>query len=265
MTFKEKLEREREEITDKINNPIKYSRIHFFKRLAVNYKLFMIDIAPCIVAVVLTMPLAKSIKQTPFMIDEIEESEKIEVIDSSNGMHIERLADKSSAQVTLKHSTGWVINEYGLYERTQTTYILNNIDINDHEFIFSMSKEELESSLVPIEREIITKQELSDEDQIYGEEVITICNLKETGEIIREDESKVRNIISTITYILLNTALGTAIKAGSKIVFHDRLKDKLTEEKKDYLPIDENEIQRLSIKLQWVESNLELFQRGKVI
>ncbi|MBR2588646.1 MAG: hypothetical protein IKD77_05545 [Bacilli bacterium] len=34
MTFKEKLEREREEITDKINNPIKYSRIHFFKRLA---------------------------------------------------------------------------------------------------------------------------------------------------------------------------------------------------------------------------------------
>lgn len=74
-----------------------------------------------------------------------------------------------------------------------------------------MSKEELESSLVSIEKQIITRQELSEEDKIYDEEVITICNLKATGEIIREDESKVRNIISTITYILLNTALGTAI------------------------------------------------------
>lgn len=264
MTFKESLEANRELLIDQINNPLKYNVINFFKRGVANYKLAMANLMPYIVAIVITLPSAKALNRTPFITDEVKESINIVLIDSSNGKHDERLITGNYVPVTLEYSTGWKINEYNLYERTQTRYILSGVDINDHDFIFSMTKEELDNTLIPMEQQVITKETLTDEDKIHNEELITICSLERTNAYKSVEESKMKNVLDTILYTVICVSIGKTLNGLGKVIFHDKFKNKVREEKLKYIVIDEKQMEILKAKLQLAEKDLELFEEGKV-
>ena len=118
---------------------------------------------PFILTTIIIANLQISKGNAPFHIDEVAEKAKIETIDTSSGMHVERISyDFRYTDEVLEHSTGWIINENGLYERTSTSYRLNNqIDLSDTEKVLSMSKEEIENILVVTNIKTIRKSSLA--------------------------------------------------------------------------------------------------------
>ena len=140
--------------TRQLENKIEHRRLYNIRNAIVRALLksgISIDYAlPFILEAIIIGHSQTAKGNAPFKVDDITEKAGIETIDTSNGTHIEHLSyDFSYDDEILEHSTGWIVNDRGLYQRTVTSYRLNDaIDLSDIETVFSMSKEEIESVLV---------------------------------------------------------------------------------------------------------------------
>ena len=152
-------------------------------------------------------------------------------------------------------------NEYGLFERKVTSYILYNIDINDKEKILSMSKEELEKCLIPLSENIYTKEYLEEKDKMFLEDIVILTRVKETHNTKKAKESKEENTIFTLIYLALFILLEKNIKKIDKIIFRDKIKNKLKEIEYNYREINKEELKILKEILKIREDNLEMIKR----
>ena len=168
---------------NKLQNKIEHRNLYNVRNFVVQALLksgIAIDYAlPFILAAIIFANSQTAKGNTPFRINEITEKAGIETMDTSNGIHIEHISyDFNYDDELIEYTTGWIVNDKGLYERTVTSYRLSDeIDLDDTEKILSMSKEELEQLLVITNVKTIKKNTLDAEDSIYNDDAI-IVNLK---------------------------------------------------------------------------------------
>lgn len=89
--------------------------------IAIDYAL------PFIISSVLAYNNLISEGYNPLHFDDVAVKAGIETIDTSSGVHIEHISfDFIYDNRLIEYSTGWIINDNNLYERTVTSYKLND-------------------------------------------------------------------------------------------------------------------------------------------
>lgn len=165
----------------------------------------------------------------PFHIDQITEVANQETIDTSSGIHKRRVSyDFTYDQKLIEHSTGWIINDDGLYERVATSYRLNDkIDLNDTESILSMTKEELENILTVTNIQTISKSTLTPEDELYTTDAIIVINHMDSEETKIRPETFDENMWNSLGFIIGVAILGYGIDKSKKLLFKTKVRDTL--------------------------------------
>ena len=196
-------------------------------------------------------------------IDEVEEKAKIEKIDTSSGIHNEKMSfDYEYDESCFQHSTAWFVNQYGLYERTLTTYNIDkSINLEDTESILKMTKEEIEDKLTIYNIERIQKNSLTEEDKMYDEDMLIIINNVESEkDIIIREETNLENIASILLIIVRTYIFGIIFTLIKKLVIKTYIKDKLNSIEPKCRPVTEKEIEELKRILALKKENLSLLE-----
>ncbi|MBR3199065.1 MAG: hypothetical protein IKG27_03525 [Bacilli bacterium] len=259
----EKLENDVTEIEDKINNPekhnIKNAIIRKFLKtgIAIDYAL------PYILSAIILFSGFKNIHQTPFYTDDIITRQYLELVDTSNGKHMEEYVDAIDEISYIEYSTAWQENEYGLYERISTTYMLNDLNIG-LETILNMSPEELDQCFSIYNAEIVVEDNPNALDPTYNDEIVIVTRVFPTNRYTDRKETIISNSFFTIFYLIMTFLLGRGIQEVKKIVFHDYLKNNLERLEVSYQEIDEEKIKKLNEILELKKENLELVKERKV-
>ena len=180
-------------------------------------------VASYLVPYVITLPILTSIKiekgNNPFVKDMIPVAKTIEVIDTSNGTHIEHISDDYKYDETnFEYSTGWKINENGLYERQLVEYKINDdYNFDDVEEIFSMSKEEIDNIFDIDTYKTICKKTLEPEDYYYDEDGFIITNHVESTEKVLEKESTGDYIFNLLSILFASFCLGSLLNLADEM------------------------------------------------
>lgn len=192
-----------------LENKIEHRSLYNIRNMVVKALLksgIAIDYAlPFIFSLIVISYSSSAKRNTPFHIDEITEKAGIETIDTSSGIHLEHISyDFSYDEELIEYSTGWVINDKGLYERTVTSYrISDEIDLSETDKILSMSKEEIENILVVTNIKTICKNTLTPEDKIYDSDALIIVNHCESEDkTITRQETSSENVCYSLLFIM---------------------------------------------------------------
>lgn len=253
-----KLVNRRNKLKKLIENYEYYNKINKVKRNIIDVGLVANYIFPYILSLIIIFNLSKNMSKTPFIYDEIEEKGTLEIIDTSNGYHEEKITFQKEEVPKIEYYTKWKINEYGLFERKKTTYIVNDIFLNKKAEILSLTEEELNSTLIPLNHEIQTKEKIEEDDNFFLEDTIVVTTLKNTSKTKKVTETKNENLLSTIVYIIISLMIGKGINHINKIIFREKIKDSLIEKKYNYREIDEKQIEEIIEIFQINEENIEL-------
>lgn len=257
----EKLTKDVSKLEKKIENRKLYNVRNFAIKallksgIAVDYAL------PFILAAIIFANSQASKGNTPFHIDEITEKAGIETIDTSSGIHLEHVSyDFDYDDELIEHSTGWYVNDKGLYERTITSYRLNDeINLEETDKIMAMTKEELEQILVITNIRTIKKNTLTPEDSIYNEDAIIVINHSESEtESITRLETSSENVWGSIWYIILALCWGNNFRNIEKIFVKTYLRDRLREYEPLFRQINKEELETMRKILKVKQENLAL-------
>ena len=223
--------------------------------IAIDYAL------PFILAAIIIANLQASKGDAPFRIDEITEKAGIETIDTSSGIHLEHIFyDFSYDEELIEHSTGWIINDKGLYERTVTSYRLNDeINLEDTEKIMSMTKEEVDQALVITNVRTIKKNTLTTEDSIYNSDAIIVINHSESKEeTFTRLETTSENVWHSIWYIVLALGWGNNFRNIEKLFVRTYIRDRLREYEPLFRQINKEELETMRKILKVKQENLAM-------
>lgn len=158
--------------------------------------------------------ITKAFTDIDFTSRDIVEVASCRTIDTSNGDYLEYVSfDGVDGEVSFCYTTGWKMNEEGVYERILTPYqidstIVDCLSLSDKkiakdtmEQLFSYSKEEADQLFEKKPSEVITKDELSYEDLLYQEDAFVLYNYKMSKDDVRVRERTVyENILSYGTF-----------------------------------------------------------------
>lgn len=255
-----------------IQNKIKHRNLYNVKnlmmRILIKCGIAFDFVLPMIVSASLVFGFLTARGNKPFKIDEIVDKARIETIDTSSGKHIETISyDFEEDDEVLEYSTGWIINDDGLYERTVTSYRLNNsIDLDDVDSIFSMTKEEIESELFVTNIQLIQKASLEPEDEIYNEDALIIINNYDSqDEYFTRTETVNENKLNSLLFILLSVFWSYSFKCIGdfmNIFVKIQIRDVLESYEPMYVKIDDEEIRRLEQLLRIKQENLSLLNEN---
>lgn len=254
-----KLKKEIEIIEDKIKNPNLYNKKNRVIRKALKSAIMIDNFLPYILSGVVLLSSYKSAGKTPFLIDTVTQKSYIEMIDTSNGDHFQYQIDSNEVFSSIEYSTGWRVNGYGLYERISTTYLINeNIDLNNIDNIFKMSKGELDSTFFVMETQIITEAYEENLDPIYNEEVIVINRVINTNKTVDKEESFESNFLTTSSYLAILFIVGTGLKGVKEVLCQEYIKNNLEVLLVNYQELDENTLEKLKKILELKKENFSL-------
>ena len=254
-----KLKKEIEIIEDKIKNPNLYNKKNRVIRKALKSAIMIDNFLPYILSGVVLLSSYKSAGKTPFLIDTVTQKSYIEMIDTSNGDHFQYQIDSNEVFSSIEYSTGWRVNEYGLYERISTTYLINeNIDLNNIDNIFKMSKGELDSLFFIMETQIITEAYEENLNPIYNEGVIVINRVINTNKTVDKEESFESNFLTTSSYLAILFIVGTGLKGVKEVLYQEYIKNNLEVLLVNYQELDENTLEKLKKILELKKENFSL-------
>lgn len=196
----------------------------------------------------------------PFVYNEVVEFASVETTDTSLGVHSRKISyDHDYNGLIFEHSTGWRIDDEGLYERVSTSYITDGMDFTDVSKIFSMSKEEIEKRFIISNIKTIKKNELEDEDKIYTDDCFVIVQCADSiDEFIIRNETDLENASHSGLYLLLSIVGGALITGLEKIFIKVRIKDKLYNYKDKFVYITNSEINSFESIYKIREENIAL-------
>ena len=255
-------------LTDDVNrlqNKIEHRNLYNIRNFVVETLLksaIAIDYAlPFILAAIIVANSQASKGNAPFRIDEIIEKASIETIDTSSGIHLEHISyDFSYSDELIEHSTGWIINDKGLYERTVTSYRLNDeINLEDTEKIMSMTKEEVDQALVITNVRTIKKNTLTPEDSIYNSDAIIVINHSESEEeTFTRLETASENVLYSIWYIVLALCWGNNFRNIEKLFVRTYIRDRLRAYEPLFRQINKEELEKIKKILEVKKENLAM-------
>lgn len=250
---------------NRLQNIIEHKKLYNIRNTIVRILLksgIAIDYAfPFILAAVITVNIQALRKNLPFRIDEIPEKARVETIDTSSGTHIEHISyDFSYDDTIIEYSTGWIINEKGLYERTATSYKLNDdVDLENTEKIMAMSKEELESMLTVTNVETIKKKVLSSNDMIYNSDsIIVIKHVKSEEEKFKRLETRSENFWNSLIFVVSTLYVGWNLKIAGILFIITTPKDKLKEYEPSFRQITIEELETMKDIIKLKQENLAM-------
>lgn len=223
--------------------------------IAVDYAL------PFIIVAMIIANAQTSKGNAPFRVDEIVEKAGIETIDTSSGIHLEHLSyDFDYDDELIEYSTGWIVNEQGLYERTVTSYRLNDdIDLENKEKILEMTKDDIDNALVITDIKTVKKNALNPEDQIYNSDAIIVIDHSESEEeTITRLETKSENFWHSLWYIVLVLSYGNNVRLLEKIFVKTYMRDKLREYEPSFRKINKEELDTMKKILKMKQENLSM-------
>lgn len=196
----------------------------------------------------------------PFHKDEIMATYDLETIDTSNGIHLKHLSnDYKYEEEVIEYSTGWKLDNMGLYERTVTSYRVSDVlDLNNPEKILSMSKEEIEQSLVTTNIRTIRKNALTPEDDIYNSAALIVVNHKTSEDKMLRSETSKENLVYSAVYMSLVLGLGIGLKKVKKILVKEDMKDKYERLAASFKIIEKDDIEDAKKILDLRKKNLQL-------
>lgn len=257
----EKLTKDVNTLENKIENRKLYNVRNFAIKALLKSGIALDYALPFILAAIIFANSQASKGNTPFHIDEITEKAGIETIDTSSGIHLEHVSyDFDYDDELIEHSTGWYVNDKGLYERTITSYRLNDeINLEETDKIMAMTKEELEQVLVITNVRTIKKNTLTPEDSIYNEDAIIVINHSESEtESITRMETSSENVWGSIWYIILALCWGNNFRNIEKIFVRTYLRDRLREYEPLFRQINKEELETMRKILKVKQENLAL-------
>jgi len=220
---------------------------------------------PYILATILALNISGFKQNLPFVKDDVKEYAQLETIDTSSGIHIKKTNyDDTYSNEFLEYSTGWKINEDGLYEREITSYKLSDeIDLTDTNKILSMSKEEIENILEIKDIKKIKVSFLGPEDYMYNSDsLIVVNNSKSEEEFIYRNETAGENILNSIYYIIVTIGWRFILMDIKRIIFKNRFKDNLGYYKETLNPINTEDLEKFKEVLKLKEENLKMLDEN---
>lgn len=252
----------------RIEHIIEHRKLYNVRNLLISILIkggILVDyLLPYILAGCLVYSFQSSKGNAPFKIDKVEDRVVTTTIHTSNGDKVTTISyDIDYQDEILEHTTGWVLNDDGLYERTVTSYRLNNqIDLDDFDSILSMSKEEIEENLFITNIRLIQKENLDYEDFIYNNEAIVLINNYDSkDEYYTRDESVKEYRLNCLLFICLTACWGFSLKGilevGNMFV-KIRFNDILEKCEEIYCEITDDDILKLERLLELKKENLSL-------
>lgn len=226
--------------------------------IAIDYAL------PFIISSLIILNIYLDKKNPPFIIDNIKEKANVETIDTSNGINIKHISyDFNYDEESLEHSTKWIIDENNLYERTSTSYKINDeINLNETKKILSMSKEELDNILDITNIETIYKSVLTPDDEIYNDDILVITNhTKSETETITRPETPIENVLNTSIFLTLSLCCGFTISIMKKHLAKTSIKDKLKEYEQSFNTIKIDDLNKMKQLLKIKKQNLIMLSK----
>lgn len=259
-------------IVDKFTNEIDELKFQMNHRKLYNFRTFLIRFLakmglavnkwfPFILAYTMVFNSSIYKKNKPFRRDMISKPAYIQSVNTSKGVHREDICSEYK-ETMFEYSTAWSMNNIGLYQRTITSYKVNDkIDLNNLDEVLNMTKEEIDGALKIIDAKVITKRELTDSDKAYDEDVLTI-----TQYVKSKDEEVLR--LETDFEIICHTALFISIVyicigvfAGiKKILIKNVIDDKLNAVIVAHKYISVDDYRRMRKILEIKQANLTLVQ-----
>ncbi len=267
---------DREKLVDKLShdvkkmeNKIEYIKLYNIRNAIIKTLIksgIIVDYAlPFLLSTIIVSSFQFSKNNPPFIEDEISVKARIETIDTSNGGHIEHLSyDFEYSDKMIQYSTGWTINERGLYQRTITSYRLNNnIDLSDTDKVLAMSKEEIDNILVITNIQTIQKNSLSAEDYIYSEDALIIIDhtISDTEMIFRK-ETFGENVLNSTWFIVVLLSWGINIKFLESKIIKEHIRDVLKKYEPLFNKINKEEMEKI---LELRKQNLEMLTSSEEI
>ena len=156
-------------IVDKFTNEIDELKFQMNHRKLYNFRTFLIRFLakmglavnkwfPFILAYTMVFNSSIYKKNKPFRRDMISKPAYIQSVDTSKGVHREDICSEYK-ETMFEYSTAWSMNNIGLYQRTITSYKVNDkIDLNNLDEVLNMTKEEIDGALKIIYAKVITKR-----------------------------------------------------------------------------------------------------------
>ena len=252
---------------NKLQNKIKHRKIYNVRNFVIKSLIkngIAFDYAlPFIVSAMILASSPLEEGNAPFQIDEVVQKAEIEMIDTSSGRHLEYISyDTSCDDKLIEYSTGWIINNYGLYERTVTSYRLNyEVNLEETEKILSMTKAELEGILTVTNVRTIQKNSLDPEDSIYDDDAIIVVDYIESNDkTLTRLETNRENISHSFLCVLLTLILGWCIVCGKKVIFKTYIRDQLRGYASYFRQINEEELEKMKKILELEQKNLSMLR-----
>lgn len=257
----EKLNSNINKLQSKVEHRILYNARNFVIKLLLKSGIAIDYALPFIIAAIITSNFHSLKTHVPFRRDVITENASIKIIDTSSGIHWEHISYESNYNdELLEHSTGWITNDKGLYERTVTSYRLNDgINLEDTEKILSMTKEEIEQILVITNVRTIKKNILTSEDSIYYSDAIIVTKyLESEEETFTRLETTKENIWYSIWYIALTLCWGYNFRCLEKAFITFHIRDKIREYEPLFRQIDKEELENIRKIIELKQKNLAM-------
>lgn len=234
--------KEKDKIVNKFSNEVDRLEKHLKYRTLYNYRNLVIkcliksgiflDYAFPFILSTLVILYCKMDGNLPFYMDDIKEYVNFETIDTSSGVHMENTSLDSFDYDydSIEYSTGWVINDFSLYERVVTSYrISDEIDLSSVDNILAMSKENIDKMLVTTNIKTICKNKLDDEDKIYDEDtVIVVRHFKSDEDFVQRKETFSENALNSTVFILVVLLLSASLGVMKEIFIKTYFRDKLS-------------------------------------
>jgi hypothetical protein len=259
--YVEKLQKDIDLLNDRINP----SKLQIIKRCAIKTMLNL-GIAveyslPIILAFMIIFSVREKTGKIPFKIDKVVDKISTEVIDTSTGIHVEFISkDNKYDKNSIEYSTGWELNELGLYERHSTIFqVDDDVDLTDSESILLMSEDELKNKFSIQDIKTITKSHLDDLDNIYNEDTIVVTSSKSLLNNFVRDETNKENILDSIIYVFSSLCLGGMVDALYFKAIGKKINSKIKSYKESFGPFNEEEVNYMLQMLEIKEANLKLF------
>ena len=255
---------------NRLQNKIEHRKLYNIRNAVVRSLIksgIAVDYALPFIIVAMIIANAQTSKgNAPFRVDEIVEKAGIETIDTSSGIHLEHLSyDFDYDDELIEYSTGWIVNEQGLYERTVTSYRLNDdIDLENKEKILEMTKDDIDNALVITDIKTVKKNALNPEDQIYNSDAIIVIDHSESEEeTITRLETKSENFWHSLWYIVLVLSYGNNVRLLEKIFVKTYMRDKLREYEPSFRKINKEELDTMKKILKMKQENLSMLNNDR--
>lgn len=263
-TLLKELKHDLQKLETKVKNQKRYNIYAHSMQALIKSGMVLEQSLPYIIATIITYNIGQYLNTTPFTIDQIKTNKIIETTDTSTGIYHKRISWNENYEniPSFIHTTGWIKNNQGLYERTITTYETNQITKENIETILELSKEEVENNFKVLNIKTIQKNILEPEDELYTEDMLAITHTTQdiTSQKITK-ESEERNMLHTTA--MISCVLGQAfyLKKLTKNI-SIKIKDKLEEKGSEFKPISKKEIETLNQIMNLQKENLELIEEN---